>query len=84
MTRRRLLPVIVGVSGYSRMLMARMIPSRKAHDILLGHLACLLVLGGVPRNGVYDNDAALISRHGGRPHPTHAFQRFRERWAWGW
>ena len=72
-----MLPVIVGVSGYSRMLVARMIPSRKAHDILLGHLACLLVLGGVPRKGVYDNEAALISRHGGRPHPTQAFQRFR-------
>jgi len=45
---------------------ARMIPSRKAHDILLGHLACLLALGGVPRKGVYDNEAALVSRHGGR------------------
>jgi hypothetical protein len=31
----------------------------------------------VPRKGVYDNEAALISRHGGRPHPTQAFQRFR-------
>ena len=71
------LPVIVGVSGYSRTMAARMIPSRKAHDILLGHLACLLDLGGVPRKGVYDNEAALISRHGGRPHPTEAFQRFR-------
>ena len=56
---------------------ARMIPSRKAHDILLGHLACLLALGGVPRKGVYDNEAALVSRHGGRPNPTQAFQRFR-------
>lgn len=35
------------------MIVARMIPSRKAHDILLGHLSGLLELGGVPRKGVY-------------------------------
>jgi hypothetical protein len=58
--------VIVEVSGYSRTIVARMIPSREAHDILWGHLACLLELGGVPRKGVYDNDAALVSRHTGR------------------
>ena len=58
--------MIVGVSGYSRTIAARMIPSREAHDILLGHLACLLELGGVPRSGVYDNEAALVSRHNGR------------------
>lgn len=70
-------PVIVGVAGYSRTLTARMIPSREAHDILLGHLACLLELGGVPRNGVYDNEAALVSRHNGRANLTEPFQRFR-------
>lgn len=72
-----MLPVIVGVSGYSRWITARMIPSRQAHDILLGHLACLLELGGVPRKGVYDNEAALVSRHGGRPTLTEPFQHFR-------
>ncbi len=71
------LPVIVGVSGYSRHIVARMIASREAHDILLGHLACLLDLGAVPRKGVYDNEAALVSRHNGRPKLTEAFQRFR-------
>jgi transposase len=71
------LPVIVGVSGYSRALVARMIPSREAHDILLGHLACLVDLGGVPRAGVYDNEAALVSRHGGTATLTPPFQRFR-------
>ena len=71
------LPVIVGVSGYSRTITARMIPSREAHDILLGHLACLLEFGGVPRKGVYDNEAALVSRHNGRPTLTAPFQRFR-------
>lgn len=71
------LPVIVGVSGYSRTITARMIPSREAHDILSGHLVCLLELGGVPRKGVYDNEAALVSRHNGRPTLTPPFQRFR-------
>lgn len=72
-----ILPVIVGVSGYSRHIVARMIPSKEAYDILLGHLACLLDLGAVPRKGVYDNEAALVSRHNGRPNLTEAFQRFR-------
>ena len=71
------LPVIVGVSGYSRFLVARMIPSKEAHDILLGHLACVLDLGAVPRRGVYDNEAALVSRRSGRPVLTEPFQRFR-------
>jgi transposase len=70
-------PVIVGVSGYSRWLLGRMIPSREAHDILGGHLKCLVDLGAVPRTGVYDNEAALASRHGGRAKPTEAFDRFR-------
>jgi hypothetical protein len=42
-----------------------------------GHLACLRDLGGVPRNGVYDNEAALVSRHNGRPVLSAPFQRFR-------
>jgi transposase len=76
-SQSKVLPVIVGVSGYSRWITARMIPSREAHDILGGHLACLLELGAVPRNGVYDNEAALVSRHNGRPNLTEPFQRFR-------
>jgi transposase len=70
-------PVVVGVTGYSRWIAGRMIPSRQAHDILGGHLACLVELGGVPKVGVYDNEAALAARHGGRAKPTEAFDRFR-------
>jgi transposase len=71
-------PVVVGVSGYSRWLVARMVPSRRVHDVLGGHLACLLALGGVPRKGVYDNEAALARRDGtGRARPTVAFDAFR-------
>src|SRR5206468_10039976 len=58
-------------------LVARMIPSREAHDILLGMLACTLDLGAIPRNAVWDNEAALVSRHDGRPNLTEPFQRFR-------
>jgi len=71
------LPVLVGVSGYSRWLVARMLPSRETHDLLLGHLACLIALGGVPRAGVYDNEAAIGVWRGGRVCLTDAFQRFR-------
>jgi transposase len=71
------LPVLVGVSGYSRWLVARMLPSRQAHDLLCGHLACLVALGGVPRAGVYDNEAAIGCWRGGRVQLTDAFQRFR-------
>ena len=70
-------PVLVGVSGYSRVIVGEMIPSREAHDILSAHLHCLGALGGVPRKGVYDNEAALVSRHGGKATLTVPFQRFR-------
>lgn len=53
------LPVIVGVAGYSRFTVARMIPSRVAPDLLAGHWACLKDLGAVPRKGVYDNEGAI-------------------------
>lgn len=70
-------PVLVGVSGYSRWIVGHMVPSRQAHDVLGGHLVCLRALGGVPRKGVYDNEAALAARHGGRARPTQAFDAFR-------
>jgi transposase len=53
------LPVVVGVAGYSRVIVGRMIPSRAAPDVLLGHYACLVDLGAVPRTGVYDNEGAI-------------------------
>jgi Mu transposase, C-terminal domain len=71
------LPVIVGVAGYSRWLVGRMIPSREAHDLLLGHRQCLLDLGAVPRMGVYDNEGAIGRWRRGRPLFTEAFEAFR-------
>lgn len=70
-------PVIVGISGYSRVMVGRMIPTREAHDILSGHLTCLQALGAVPKKGVYDNEGALVSRRGGKATLTEPFQRFR-------
>jgi transposase len=70
-------PVIVGVSGYSRTIVARMIPTRETHDLLLGHLTCLVDLGAVPRIGVYDSEGAIGRWRSGRPELTPAFQAFR-------
>lgn len=71
------LPVLVGVSGFSRWRMGRMIPSRQSHDLLAGHLACLVDLGAVPRSGVYDNEGAIGRWRQGRPELTLPFQAFR-------
>ena len=69
-------PVIVGVPGYSRTILGRMIPSRESHDLLSGHLACLLDLGRVPRKGVYDNEGAIGRWRGGKPTLTGGFSAF--------
>lgn len=77
------LPVMVGVSGFSRTITAEMIASKQTHDVLGGHLACLLQLGGVPRLGVYDGEAAFSSRRSGRVRYTEEFSRFRGALAMG-
>jgi hypothetical protein len=41
-------PVLVIVSGYSRWISARMIPTRQAPDLLAGHWVLLEQLGAVP------------------------------------
>jgi transposase len=73
----RVLPVWVGVLGYSRVSAAWMIPSRETHDVLEGHWRCLEQLGGVPRLGVYDGEGAIGQRRGSRVRLSDAFQRFR-------
>lgn len=70
-------PVIIGVCGYSRVMVGQMIPTREAHDILSGNLACLEKLGAVPKKGVYDNEGALVSRRGGKATLSAPFERFR-------
>jgi hypothetical protein len=41
-------PVLVMVAGYSRVMTARMIPSRQSPDLLAGHWALISGLGAVP------------------------------------
>ena len=45
------LPVLVGVPCYSRWILATMIGSKEAPDVLGGHLRLLVELGAVPRVG---------------------------------
>lgn len=50
---RTLLPVLVMTLGYSRFMLARMIPTRKTEDLLLGTWALLSQLGCVPRRLIW-------------------------------
>lgn len=70
-------PVLVMVLGYSRWLMARMLPSRLACDLVAGHWALLSELGAVPRALVWDNEAAVGSWRKGHPVLTQEFGAFR-------
>jgi hypothetical protein len=71
------LPVIVGVAGYSRWILARMIASKQTHDVLGGHRWCLEQLGRVPRKGVYDGEPAISTRRGGQVYFTQQFLAFK-------
>ncbi len=70
-------PVLVMVSGYSRVMAAVMIPSRQAPDLLAGHWALLSGLGAVPKALVWDNESAVGQWRGGRPQLTEAMNGFR-------
>jgi transposase len=69
--------VLVMVSGYSRWLMARMLPSRAAGDLFAGMWALLTVLGAVPKMLVWDNEGAIGQWKGGRPQLTAEANAFR-------
>lgn len=70
-------PVLVMVCGYSRWMMARMIPSRQAHDLIGGHWALLSQLEAVPRALVWDNEGAVGQWKAGKPVLAKEFQSFR-------
>ena len=70
-------PVLVMVSGYSRWLLARMLPSRAAGDLFAGMWALLSVLGGVPKTLVWDNEGAIGQWRGGQPQLTAEANAFR-------
>jgi transposase len=78
-----ILPVIVGVSGFSRTIVGEMICSKQTHDVLSGHGACLVQLGGVPKLGVYDGEPAISSRRSGKVVFTREFSQFRGTLAMG-
>ena len=70
-------PVLVMVSGYSRYLMARMIPTRHAQDLIAGHWDLLAALGAVPRKLVWDNEGAVGRWVSGKPRIAEEFAAFR-------
>jgi transposase len=71
------LPVLVMVSGYSRWLMAQMLPSRAAGDLFAGMWSLLTVLGAVPKTLVWDNEGAIGQWKQGRPQLTGDASAFR-------
>lgn len=70
-------PVLVMVSGYSRVIGAVMIPSRTAPDLLAGHWRLISGWDAVPKALVWDNEGAVGSWRGGRPQLTGAMNAFR-------
>jgi len=70
-------PVLVMVAGYSRVIAARMVPTRMAEDLLAGMWALIAGWGAVPRTLVWDNEGAVGSWKSGRPQLTAAMQAFR-------
>jgi transposase len=53
-------PVLVIVSGYSRVITARMLPSRQSGDLIDGHWRLLADgWGAVPRTLVWDNESGI-------------------------
>lgn len=70
-------PVLVMVSGYSRVMDAVLLPTRQSPDLLAGHWLLLQRLGRVPRALVWDNESAVGSWRAGRPKLTEAMEAFR-------
>ena len=56
---RTLLPVLVMTAAHSRFMFGRMIPTRKAPDLLLGTWELLTQLGRVPRRLMWDNEPGI-------------------------
>jgi transposase len=71
------LPVLVMVSGYSRWLSARLVPSRGAEDLFAGWWQLLAELGGVPKALVWDQEGAVGKRRRRVTDLTEAAHAFR-------
>ncbi|MCA1842691.1 MAG: IS21 family transposase [Actinobacteria bacterium] len=70
-------PVLTMVSGYSRWISARLIPSRQTEDLFAGQWALIEELGAVPRALVWDGESAVGRWRGRRMELTEATQAFR-------
>lgn len=57
--QERVLPVLVMTLGFSRLLLAEMIPSRQGGDILSGMWSLIRQIGRSPRTLVWDREAAI-------------------------
>jgi hypothetical protein len=68
---------VVGVAGFSRLIGARMVPSRAAHDVLAGMLCVLEGFGAVPRNAVWDQEGCIGQIRRGKQVSTAELQAFR-------
>lgn len=68
---------VVGVSGFSRLIGALMIPSRAAHDVLAGMLEVVGEFGAVPRKAVWDQEGCIGRIRQGKQVLTAEFQSFR-------
>ena len=55
----KLLPVLVITAAHSRFMTARMIPTRKTQDLLLGSWELIGQLGRVPRRLIWDNEPGI-------------------------
>ena len=55
----KLLPVLVITVAYSRFILARMIPTRRTEDLLLGMWQLIGQLGRVPRRLIWDNEPGI-------------------------
>jgi hypothetical protein len=59
----KLLPVLVITAAYSRFVTARMIPTRKTEDLLLGSWELIRQMGRVPRRLIWDNEPGIGRGH---------------------
>ena len=68
---------VVGVSGYSRLIGALMVPSRAAHDVLGGMAHVIGEFGAVPRKAIWDQEGCIGRIRQGKQVLTAEFQSFR-------
>jgi transposase len=71
------LPVLTMVVGYSRWLLAVLLPSRSAEDLFAGWWQLISALGAVPRLLVWDGEGAIGRYRRGQSELTRECQAFR-------